>query len=181
MGFTNYTVAPQALVVVNNKLLFLQQSSTTNSFARVKAGLYIFDLATTLFEFVPMSTMNTRSVFPLAIYAPKSTTQEILIGYSDSFLSKNYIGKLTVSGGSAATFIPQILAASGTEKAAEAVILNLGVNTVQSAPHPITFNVAMKVYTFKRQLWVSTPRTRLPAQATSSASMAAAVPSPTLR
>jgi hypothetical protein len=153
LGFTNYTVAPQGLVAVNNKLFLLQQSSTTNNFARVKAGLYIFDLSTTLFEFVPMSTMNTRSVAPLAIYAPKSSTQEILIGYSDIFLSKYYIGKLAVGSGTAATFIPEIFGDSAEEKAAEAVVLNLGVNTVQSFPLPLTFNVAVKVYTFTRQLW----------------------------
>ena len=153
MGFTNYSVAPQGLKVNNDKLLLLNQSSTTNSFSRMKAGLYILDLSSRLFEFVPMSTMNVRSVVPLAIYAPKATTQQVLIGYSDTFLSKNYIGKLLTSGGTGGTFIPQLLASSVTTKQAEAVVLNLGVNTVQSYPQPLTFKIAVKVYSFTRQLW----------------------------
>ncbi|HYK01304.1 MAG TPA: hypothetical protein VE974_06080 [Thermoanaerobaculia bacterium] len=153
LGFTNYSVAPQGLVVVNNKLFLLNQSSTTNSFSRVKAGLYIFDLTSELFEFVPMSTMNVRSVVPLAIYTPKATTQLILVGYSDTFLSKNYIGRLRTSGGSSGTFIPQLLASSVTTKQSEAVILSMGVTTVQTFPQVLTFNIAVKVYDYDRQLW----------------------------
>jgi hypothetical protein len=153
LGFTNYSVAPQGLIVVNNKLFLLNQSSTSNSFSRVKAGLYIFDLDTQLFEFVPVSTKNVRSVTPLAIYAPKATTQQILIGYNDTFLSKFYIGKLATSGGNSGTFIPGVLASSVTTKQAEAVILNLGINTVQTFPNILTFVIAVKVYSFTRQLW----------------------------
>ncbi len=153
LGFTNYAVAPQGVIVNNNKLLLLNQSSTTNSFSRVKAGLYVFDLTTQLFEFIPMSTKNVRSVFPLAIYAPKATTQQILIGYHDSFLSKFYIGRLLTSGGTSGTYISPVLGSSVTTKQAEAVILNIGVNTVQTFPQPLTFTISVKIYDFDRQLW----------------------------
>jgi hypothetical protein len=154
LGFTTYTVAPQGTQVINNKLFILNQYSSLNPNARVKAGLYLFDLTTALFEFVPVSTMNTYSVVPLAIYAPKTSTQEVFISYSDNFLSKKYIGKFSVFSGANGVYIPEILAdSSPTEKTVEAVVVNLSPGAVRSDVQPLTFTISVKVYTFKRQLW----------------------------
>ncbi|HSY52456.1 MAG TPA: hypothetical protein VLC46_26885 [Thermoanaerobaculia bacterium] len=150
MGYSNYVVAPQGTLVVNNKLFILNQS---NGYTRLRSGLYIFDLSTTLNEFVPVSTQNVTTVIPNAIYAAKTTTQEIFLGYRDSFFSKNYIGSLVVSGGTIAQYYPEILADTPEEKVASAVILNLGLGTVLSSVQNLSFNIAVKLYNFKRPLW----------------------------
>jgi hypothetical protein len=150
LGFNQYVVAPQGSTVQNNRLMLLQQS--TNN-ARMKPGLYIFDLGTTLMEFVPMSTGNTNSVTPLAIYSAKVNAQEILIGFQDVALGTNTIGALGVNSATSGTFIAQVLASSEDDKAAEAIILNLGFPTSISAPQTLSFTVAAKIYNFRRPLW----------------------------
>jgi hypothetical protein len=151
IGFANYTVAAQGSLVINQKLVVLNQG---NGFARLRCGVYIFDLQTELFEFVPVSTQNVASAVPLAIYAAKaSTTQEIFVGYRDTFLSKNYIGSLVLSGGQIAHHYTEILASSATEKSAVGIVLNLGLGTVLSSVQNLTANIAVKLYNFRRPLW----------------------------
>lgn len=151
LGFANYTVAAQGSLVINQKLFVLNQG---NGFARLRCGVYIFDLQTGLFEFVPVSTQNVASAVPLAIYAAKaSTTQEIFVGYRDTFLSKNYIGSLVLSGGQIAHYYSEIVAPNAKENSSRAVVLNLGLATVLSSVQSLTANIAVKLYNLKRPLW----------------------------
>jgi hypothetical protein len=150
LGYSNYTVARNGVAVINNKALILNQA---NGYGRLRCGLYVFDLGTTLFEFVPVSTQNTASVIPQAIYAAKTTTQEVFVGYRDSFLSKNYIGNFVVSGGTMAHYYTEILADSAEEKTSEAVILNMGLGTILSNVQTLSATIAVKLYNFRRPLW----------------------------
>lgn len=150
LGYSNYNVARNGVVVVNNKALILNQG---NGYSRLRCGVYVFDLSTTLFEFVPVSTQNTVSAAPLAAYAAKTSTQEVFIGYHDNFLNKNYIGSFVVSGGTMAHYYTEILADSAEEKSTEAVVLNMGLGAVLSTVQDISATIAVKLFNFKRALW----------------------------
>lgn len=151
-GFANYMVAPQGTLVINEKLLVLNQG---NGYARLRCGVYVFDLTAQVFEtFVPVSTQNVATAVPLAIYSAKaSSTQEIFVGYRDNFLSKNYIGSVLVSGGQIAQYFSEVVAESSKDKPAVAVVLNMGLGTVLSSVQNLSMNVAVKLYNFKRPLW----------------------------
>lgn len=151
LGYSNYTVAAQGSLVINNKLFVLNQG---NGYARLRCGVYIFDLESGVFEFVPVSTQNVTSAVPFAIYAAKaSATQEVFVGYKDNFLSKNYIGSLVLSGGQIAHYYSEILASSAKEKSSQAVVLNMGLGTALSSVQTLSVNIAVKLYNFKRPLW----------------------------
>jgi hypothetical protein len=119
----------------------------------MRPGLYVFDLSTELFEYVPISTMNMYNATPLAIYAAKNVSQEILVGYQDPVISKNYIGVLSATAGTTGVYIPEVLADSPDEKAAEALVANLGLSPNVATPQTLTFTLALKLYNFKRPLW----------------------------
>jgi hypothetical protein len=145
LSFQQYNVGPQGTLALNNKLFVCAQYGTT----RAPAGLYVLDLDSGLWEFVPMSTYGAT---PQAIYAPKSTLQEIAISYADSFLAKTYLGVVSVTGISQAVLIPEVLANSATEKIAEAAILNLALSSMKTGVQAITFDVSLKIYNFGRAL-----------------------------
>jgi len=149
-GFSNWVVAAGGTFVLSHKLIVLNQG---NGFARLRSGVYVFDLSTRLFEFVPVSTQNVASAAPQAVHAAKGTTQEIFVGYADNFLSKNYIGSLVVSGGVMAQYYSELLADNAVTKPAEAVVLNIGLGTVLSNVQNLSANIAVKLYDFKRPLW----------------------------
>jgi hypothetical protein len=151
LGFSNYSVATNGSLAINNKVFVLNQG---NGYTRLRCGIYIFDLSNGTFEFVPVSTQNVNSAVPLAIHSAKtSVTQEIFVGYRDNFLAKNYIGSLVVSGGQIAQYISEVVAVGAKEKIAEAVVLNLGLGTVLSSVQNLSVNIAVKLYDFKRPLW----------------------------
>jgi hypothetical protein len=150
LGFAMYTVAPQGTLRVNDKLFILNQNG---GYLRLKAGVYVFDLSTYTFEFLPVSTLNTWSVTPLAIFASKTSTQNIVVGYQDAQLAKNYVGSIRVDSGTKATFISEPVASGPGDKTAEAVILSLAPSLEYRGKGAISFNASVKVYDFTRPLW----------------------------
>jgi hypothetical protein len=155
-SFSNWVVNPQGTLVVNDKLIILQQeqiTQQTSEFGRMKPGVYIFDIGMKTFEFAPVHTQNTITVIPQAIFMTKSYSQSIVLGYTDVALSKNYISTLGTSGPSTALYISESVASGATEKSAEMVALNFGVSTEKADAQPLTFTVSAKVYNFKRPLW----------------------------
>ncbi|HEY0141284.1 MAG TPA: hypothetical protein VGF48_10330 [Thermoanaerobaculia bacterium] len=152
LGFGNWTVAANGSLVISRKLFVLNQG---NGYARLRSGVYIFDLVTGTFDFVPVSTQNVASAVPLAIFAAKASAgiQEIFVGYRDSFLGKNYIGSLIQAGGQIAQYYSEIISAGSKTKPAVGVVLNLGLGTVLSSVQNLSMNIAVKLYNFERPLW----------------------------
>lgn len=147
LGVSEYKVSAQGTLVVNDKLLICAQTGS----ARGAAGLYVFDLATTLFEYVPMSQYGAS---PIAIYSAKSSFLEISLSYSDSTMVKTYLGQLVTTATSKGVYIPEILAdTTPTDKAAEAVILNPALSYMKTGVQAITFTISVKLYNFKRSLY----------------------------
>ncbi len=145
LSFSEYIVGPQGTLVINDKLFICSQGGTI----RVPAGLHVFNLKTSLFEYIPMSAYGAS---PVAIYAPKSALQEVAISYTDSFLAKTYLGALTTTSVSKGVFVSEVLANSSTEKFAEAAILNLALSSMKTGVQAITFDISLKIYSFNRAL-----------------------------
>ena len=96
-------------------------------------------------------------------FADVNFKNRILIGYQDQKLGVNYIAELESGAPSMATFVSETIGVGRvhyqrlffgpTDKIAEAVILNLGMLSSIVDPATVTFNCALKIYDFKRQLW----------------------------
>ncbi|HKQ06119.1 MAG TPA: hypothetical protein VJ464_13370 [Blastocatellia bacterium] len=155
-GYETGTISPQRILVVNDTLILLnttRSSVMSYEFGRMKPGVYMIDIPTGYWNFIPVSTLNTISVDLYAAFADNSSDQRILVGYRDNQLSKSYIGTLSSSGSSVAQFVSGELGEGSTQKIAEAVVLNLDLNSGVIDPATLTFNVSVKIYNFKRQLW----------------------------
>lgn len=155
-GYETSTISPQRILVVNDTLVLLnttRSSVMSYEFGRMKPGVYMIDIPTGYWNFIPVSTLNTISVDLYAAFADNSSDQRILIGYRDNQLSKSYIGTLSNTSATVAQFDSEELGSGPNQKTAEAVVLNIGLNSGIVDPTTLTFNVAVKIYNFKRQLW----------------------------
>lgn len=155
-GYETSTISPQRILVVNDTLIILNTARTSvvsYEFGRMKPGIYMVDIPTGYWNFIPVSTLNTISVDLYAAFADNTSDQRILVGYRDNALAKSYIGNLSATSPSVAQLVSEELGAGPTQKTAEAVVLNLGLNSATIDPTTLTFNVAVKIYNFKRQLW----------------------------
>lgn len=157
LGFALWNVNPDGTLIVNDKLIILQQKQTTqqlSEFGRMKPGVYVFDLRTRTFEYAPVNTMNTISVSPLAIFATSSYSKSIVLGFADAALSKNYISTLDSSPPATGVLISEVVGADvPTDKDVDSVSLNLGLRTETADAQVLTFNVSVKLYDFTRPLW----------------------------
>jgi hypothetical protein len=150
LAYLQYAVAPQGTLRVNDKLFVLNQYAHE---ARRKSGVYVLDLQTLTFEFIPVSTLAVTSVTPLAIAASKASTQQILVGYADATLSKNYIATISATAITRAVYVSEPVGNGTGDKAAEAIILNLAPSPNRRNTSLMTFDVSVKLYDFERPLW----------------------------
>lgn len=149
-------VYPQRILVVNDTLIILntaRSSLMSYEFGRMKPGVYMINIPTGYWNFIPASTLNTISVDLYSAFADNTSDQRILIGYRDLQLSKSYIGNLSNTAPSVAQFISEELGTGPTQKTAEAVVLDIDLASSVIDSPTLTFNIAVKVYNFKRQLW----------------------------
>jgi hypothetical protein len=158
MAFNGFdtSVLPQRMTVVGDTVVLLNTArspSMSYEFGRMKPGVYLIDISSGYWNFIPVSTLNTKSIDLYSAFADNSPDQRILLGYRDNILSKGYIANLSNTGPSVAQFVSEELGEGSTQKVAEAVVLNLGLQSAVVDPATLTFNVAVKVYNFKRQLW----------------------------
>jgi hypothetical protein len=150
LGYTAFTVYPQGLLRVNEKLFILNAAS---GYQRMKPGVLVFDLSTRLFDFIPLSTLNTASATPRAIYATKSTTQTVAVAFADSATGKNYIGSLGVTTGNRAMLISEPVGNGVSEKVSEAVILNITPSPTLRGKGTFSFDASVKIADLQRPIW----------------------------
>lgn len=158
MAFNGFetSILPQRMTIVGDTIVLLSTARSpvmNHEFGRMKPGVYLIDIPTGYWSFIPVSTLNTKSIDLYSAFADNTSDQRILLGYRDNALSKSYIATLSASGSSVAQFVSEELGVGSNQKSAEAVILNLGLSSERVAPTTLTFNVAIKIYSFKRQLW----------------------------
>jgi hypothetical protein len=129
----------------------------------MKPGIYLYHLSSHSWDYIPIGTGNTINPAINSIFADINFNNRILIGYRDPTLGVNYIAALVNTPATRAVYVSEVLGIGRphyqrvffgpTDKSAEAVVLNLGVLNSITDPATETFNVALKIYDFKRQLW----------------------------
>jgi hypothetical protein len=169
LAFKNYDnndLSRQQLTVVNNTLLITISGHTSiqsYEYGKMKPGLYLYNLATRTWNYMVAPTQSTINLFMGAILADVNFDNRILVAYRDVTGGVNYIAQLTNTPPTKAQYVSEEIGLGRihyqrmffgpTDKTAEAVILNLGVLNSMTDPATLTFNVALKIYNFKRQLW----------------------------
>jgi hypothetical protein len=144
-------IKPQGAEIIGNKLAFW--GTGNGNFNRNKDGLYLLDLSTGMFEFVPVYNGCLRAVTGGAIFIDSSN--KIHLSYTTDNPNHKFIGSLQNSKPSSAYVITERLGnLSANKKNAEGLKLSIGISSriAESAP-VITFNVTAKIYNFKRPLW----------------------------
>jgi hypothetical protein len=165
-SYDNANTLPQQMIVINDTLVFAitaHSGGLSYEFGRMKPGIYLYHLSSHAWDYIPLATGNMLSVFINSVFSDVNFNNRILIGYRDAVLGKNYIAALTNSPASQAVCVSEVLGVGRlhyqrvffgpTEKVAEAVVLNLGILNSITDPATETFNVSLKIYNFKRQLW----------------------------
>ena len=171
LSFRTYdstNVLPQQMLVVNNSLVFLITSQAngplTYEFGKMKPGLYVYSLTGRVWNYYPVPTGNMIGLDMNSVFADVNFNNRILIGYRDHFFAENFIAELTPTPPASAVLVTEELGLGHvrytrgglfgpTDKSAEALILNLAPHNATTDPATLTFNVALKLYNFKRQLW----------------------------
>lgn len=143
-----FNILPQGGVVIKDRLIYGNDSGGLN---RRKPGVYILNLEDKTHEFVPVSNNCLRNVTVGAIFFDSNF--DIHVGYSTSNPSRSFIGTLENTAPPKAVFITEKLGLGANNKIAEGLKLNLGFNQISADSYPITFNVHVKLYNFRRPLW----------------------------
>jgi len=143
-----YFVLPQGAEVIGNRLIIANSLGSLN---RLRAGLWILDLTTKLWEFVPVASGATFRVNMRAVFA--DSMFRIHVAWQTQLDSQYHLGYLNNSLPSRAELILAPVGQGNNQKTAIGAHPTLAVSSLFSASLPITVNVAVKVYNFKRNLW----------------------------
>jgi hypothetical protein len=165
-SYDNSNVLPQQMIVVNNTLIFgitAHSSGMSYEFGKMKPGIYLYSLTLHTWNYIPVPTGNTITLNIGALFADINYNNRVLVSYRDTQLGNNYIAQLINVPPSKAQYISEVVGVGRihyqrlffgpTDKTAEAVVLNLNPLNSATDAETLTFNVALKIYNFKRQLW----------------------------
>lgn len=170
LSFNNYDnsdLSRQQITVINNTVLMTITGHATiqsYEYGKMKPGLYLYNLSTHAWNYIPAPTQSTINLFTGAVFADADFNNRILFSYRDVTAGTNFIAELSNTPPSKAQWISEEIGLGHvrytrggllgpTDKSAEAVILNLGILNSITDPATVSFNVALKLYDFKRQLW----------------------------
>lgn len=145
------SLKPQGAEVLGKYLAFWGISGRFN---RSKSGMYLLNLETTTFEFAPVFNGCLRGVTGGAIFFDNNST--VHISYTTDNPSKKFISSISNTKPASAYLITESLGQGSNKKVAQGAKLDIGINSriAESAP-AITFNVTLKIYNFKRPLWMN--------------------------
>jgi len=170
LAFRNYdnseVLTRQQILVINNTIIMPicgHASPQSYEYGKMKPGLYLYSLVTHTWSYIPVPTQSTISLFTGAVFADVNFNNRILFAYRDVTAGENFVAALTPTPPTKAQWISEEIGLGRihyqrvffgpTSKTAEAVILNLGVLNSITDPATLNFNVSLKIYNFKRQLW----------------------------
>lgn len=143
-------VIPQGTEVINDFLIVANTVALTN---RIRAGLWILNLKTGLWEYAPVSNGATYNVTVRCVFFDSSFRTHFGWSIAGAVI-RYYLGYvLNTVAPTKAYVITGLLGKGKNQKIAEGAKLNLGISPYLTSSDPITFNVAVKVYNFKRPLW----------------------------
>lgn len=141
-------LSPQSMAIAKKKLLFW---GTTHQLNRSKDGIYIMDLDTTLFEFVPVENGSLRGVSGGAIFYDSNFRTHL--GYTTDNPSGKAWAALTTDSAAKSFYVSPKLGDGANDKIAQAVKLDLGISLQEVVKVDITFDVSVKLYNYRRQLF----------------------------
>lgn len=139
---------PQGAQIVKGKLIFWGTIARPN---RAKSGLYLMDLKTGLFEFAPVANECVMGVTGGAVFF--DSNYRVHLSYTTDAPSKKVWGLLGTDSTPRSFYISSKLGVGDNDKIAEGVRLNFGINLQDFTLSAITFDVSVKVYNFRRQLY----------------------------
>lgn len=148
VGQLTFNVLPQGAQVAGNFLIMSNTEGLTN---RIRCGYWILDLTTKLWEYAPVANLSTIDNIMGAVFLDSNA--KLHTAWSSQIPNTKYIGSIVNSQPTSAYFITPPLGDGNGQKVGTGLKLNLGISPYQTANYPITFNVSVKIYNFKRPLW----------------------------
>jgi hypothetical protein len=143
-------VHPQGVEAVNDYVIIANNIANPS---RMRRGYWIINLERLLWEYAPIADGGTFSSSTTMGAVFFDSSFRIHIGYTTNKPNKKVLGHLSNSTPTRAYLITEPLGKGNTLKVAEGVKLNLAPSPYQINSYPITFNVSVKIYDFKRSLW----------------------------
>lgn len=149
VGLQPFTLIPAGTFYSDGKVMTLN-TDVSGRYNRHKSGLWILDLSTELYQFIPVAT--TTDITTGAIF--KTSTARIVASYTASGAASHPIVELREDIASRAVLISGVLGEGPTKKTAVAASLGLSTsNLISTVQKTKSFTVTAKIYNFKRTLW----------------------------
>ncbi|HKF48321.1 MAG TPA: hypothetical protein VKB38_13245 [Terracidiphilus sp.] len=160
--YTNGDVLPQQMSLVNDVLFFIINNSVGDltQYGKKKPGLYLYFLTRKAWSYIPVATGATFNVNVNSIITDLANNR-ISVAYSNGGV--NYLAQLINQPPTTAQFTSEELGLGRikyqrvffgpTDKTLEGIVLNLSILNSTTEHPTLSFNVSVKAYNFKRQLW----------------------------
>lgn len=142
------SVLPQGTAIIGEYLVMLNTSNNTN---RLRSGVWLLNLRTLLWEYSPVSNGGTYNNSMRAIFFDSVFT--VNVGWTTSKPARNNIGSLRNIAPSNSYYIFGPLGEGNNEKVAQGVKVNLGLSPLLTSTFLLSFDISVKIYAYKRQLW----------------------------
>jgi hypothetical protein len=148
---TQIPTYPSGMFVKNFYLFILSDLFLYN---RRKAGVWIFDLRTNLWEFCPVTSGAVKDISFGGMFLDSSSTFHIAYKIDPPVgTDKYYLGKLQNAISSKSFFISSPIGKGDNKKVAEGIILNLAWDTWNTTSNTPDLSVTVGIYDYKRQLF----------------------------
>jgi hypothetical protein len=160
--YSSALVLPQQMTFVNDVLFFTITASfgDVSQFGKKKPGLYLYFMTRKAWCYIPVPTGEKINIVVNAVYFDIQNNR-IVVSYSNN--TTNFLAAVVNQAPTTAQFISeetglgrikyQRVYFGPTDKTLEGVVLNLGLLNSATEATPLSFNVSLKVYNFRRQLW----------------------------
>ena len=136
---------------INRTFFMCHTVNSAQTFGRKQSGLYLLNLDTNVWQFVPCSTSATQNITMGAIF--EDSGSNLYLAHHDLTLANYYIATLLNSVPPTASFITAPFGQSNNKKVAEAAIVELISNNLSQYSPLISGTISLKVYNYSRPLW----------------------------
>jgi hypothetical protein len=145
-----FSCLPAGTLVIGDKLY--TANTDPGTYNRIKSGLYTQDLTSKLFSFASVDNGCKADMTMGAMFQDSSFNQ--YISYSTNLPSSHHSALVTNGNPDFATLVSSRFGIGPNNKIAEGVKLDISaVPTTTTLNSSASFDVAAKIYNFKRQLW----------------------------
>lgn len=143
-----YNTLPQGGEVVGNRLIM---GNSLSSVTRLRAGVWILDLTTELWEFVPVASGATHNNTMGAVFV--DSLFRVHVAWKTEIPTRYYLGYLSNETPTSAFVITSPMGVGSGKKTAIGLHPDLTISSSIQASYPISFSISVKACNLKRQLW----------------------------